>query len=269
MASVTPSLAKEAVSMRFSLASLASIVGLALAGSASATVLTFDWGGNSLDAVPANYGNRVGDPNFPTPPGYSYGAAGGITPNVNILYAPTLRLGAATPPDPTRVFGDLTNVLYRQRAPDNGLAGILQIDFIADPGFQVCLQSFDIAAVFNSVSGFGEDLPARNIKVLDGQGNALFSLDYDPAVLDHDSLLSTYAPGTNTPLRHKTFVFNPPLTASKITLRLDFTQLLTIGGNKSDRIAIDNIQFCQTPTPGAATLIGCTGVMLASRRRRR
>jgi hypothetical protein len=255
--------------MRFSLASLASIASLSLIGSASATVLTFDFGGNTLDTVPTTYGQYVGNPSFPTPAGFSYGAAGGLTPNVNVLYAPTLRLGSGNPNDPSRTFGDLHNVLYRQRAADFGEPGVLSITLAADPGFLVCLQSFDLAAVFNATTGFGEDLPARNIKVLDGTGAVLYNLDYDPSLPDHESPLTTWAPGTNTPLRHKTFTFAPPLTANRLTIRLDFTQLLSIGGNKSDRIGIDNLQFCQVPTPGAAGLMTCCGMVLAARRRRR
>lgn len=255
--------------MRFSLAPLAGLAALSIVGTASATVLTFDWGGSTLDQVPATYGRFVGNPMFPTPPAFSYGAAGGLTPNVDVLYAPTLRLGSGNPADPTRVFGDLHNALYRDRAADLGTPGILSITLSADPGYLVCLQAFDIAAVFNSFTGFGEDLPARNIKVLDGGGNTLFNLDFDPNNPDHESLLTTWAPGTNAPLRHKHFVFDPAITANRLTIRLDFTQLLTIGGNKSDRIAIDNIQFCQVPTPGAAMLMGCSGALLAARRRRR
>ncbi len=257
--------------MRCSLASIAGLAALSFVGTSSATVLTFDFGGGTGNTVPLNYGPYVGNPAFPIPAGYSYGAAGGLTPNINVLYAPTLKLGSvppATTTDPTRVFGDLGNVLYRDRAPDFGEPGILSITFAADPGFIACLHGFDIAAVFNSFTGFGEDLPARNIRILDNLGNALFNLDYDANNPDHESTSTTWAPGTNTPLRHKRFTFDPPLMSSRLTLRLDFTQLITIGGNKSDRIGIDNIEFSQVPTPGAAMLLGCSGALLLARRRR-
>jgi MYXO-CTERM domain-containing protein len=235
---------------------------------ASATVLTFDFGGVNTDTVPSNYGSHVSS----FAPGlFNYGPDGGITPNVSVVYSPVLRLGGASPSLPTRVFGDLDHsqggaggVLYRDN--NGGLStGILQITLAADPGYLVCLDYFDLAAVFNSVTGVGEDLPARSIQVLDGSSGApLYQLDYDPA-----NPPSTYIPGTQ-PLRHRRFDWSAnPLTASSLIIRLDLTQLITIGGSKVDRIGIDNIKFTQVPSPApAALLTGAVG-MLAARRRRR
>lgn len=246
-----------------SLISSLSAVGLisVLASNVSATVLTFDFNGSNTDSVPSAYGNRVSSfaPGF-----FNYGSDGGITPNVSVVYTPVLKLGGAQPPDNTRVFGDLQNVLYRDR---NGgfTPGILEITLAADPGFLVCLHRFDAAAVFNAVTGIGEDLPARSIQVLDGFGTPLYQLDYDPA-----NPPSTYIPGTDTPaLRHRTFDWDAnPLCAARLMIRLDLTQLITIGGSKVDRIGIDNIKFSQTPAPGPAALfLGAAG-MLAARRRR-
>jgi hypothetical protein len=250
--------------MRSLVAPLATI-GLAsiLASNAAATVLTFDFGGLNTDNVPATYGNRVSS----FAPGlFNYGPDGGITPNVTVTYTPVLKLGGAQPPDNTRVFGDLQNVLYRDR---NGgfTPGILEINFAADPGFQVCLHYFDLAAVFNAVTGIGEDLPARSIQVLDGLGNTLYQLDYDPA-----NPPSTYIPGTNIPtLRHRRFDWDAnPLCADRIMIRLDLTQLITIGGSKVDRIGIDDIKISQRslPAPGAAALFFGASGLLAARRRR-
>ena len=95
-----------------SLISSLSAVGVVsvLASNASATVLTFDFNGSNTDSVPSSYGNRVSSfaPGF-----FNYGSDGGITPNVSVIYTPVLKLGGAQPPDNTRVFGDLQNVLYR------------------------------------------------------------------------------------------------------------------------------------------------------------
>ncbi len=249
--------------MRSLVAPLATL-GLAsiLASNAAATVLTFDFGGVNTQSVPGTYGNRVAS--F-APDQFTYGSDGGFTPNVSVSYTPVLKLGGAQPPDNTRVFGDLANVLYRDR---NGgfTTGILEITLSADPGFQVCLHYFDLAAVFNAVTGVGEDLPARSIQVLDGLGTPLYQLDYDPA-----NPPSTYIPGTNIPtLRHRRFDWDAnPICANRLMIRLDLTQLITIGGTKVDRIGIDNIKFSQrVPAPGAAALfLGAAG-LLASRRRR-
>ncbi len=233
-----------------------------LASAASATVLTFDFNGSNADPVPSSYGSRVSSfaPGF-----FNYGPDGGLTPNVSVIYTPVLKLGGATPSDNTRVFGDLSNVLYRDR---NGgfTPGILEITLSADPGFLVCLHRFDAAAVFNAVTGIGEDLPARSIQVLDGLGTPLYQLDYNPA-----NPPSTFIPGTDTPaLRHRRFDWDAnPICANRLMIRLDLTQLITIGGSKVDRIGLDNIKFSQVmPAPGAAALfLGAAG-MLASRRRR-
>jgi hypothetical protein len=246
-----------------SLVSPIAAIGLAtlLASNAAATVLTFDFGGLNGDNIAPGYGNRVSS--F-APGVFNYGSDGGITPNVSVIYTPVLKLGGAQPPDNTRVFGDLQNVLYRDR---NGgfTVGILEITLSADPGFEVFLHYFDSAAVFNAVTGIGEDLPARSIQVLDGAGTPLYQLDYDPA-----NPPSTYIPGTDTPsLRHRRFDFSAnPLHASTLMIRLDLTQLITIGGSKVDRVGLDNIKFSQSPSPGAAALFFGAAGLLAARRRR-
>ncbi len=249
-------------------------VGIAALGLASwvtssqATVLTFDFGGSNGSSIPSTYGNRVGNPMFPPPPGFSYGAGGGITPNVQVFYGAAGSLprlggevnGMGQPVDPSRQFGDLTNVLYLDRfsLPQ----GILTITLVADPGFLVCLDSFQMASTYNPLTG-GEDLAAKSIQVLNQGGTAVFRLDYDPA-----NPPSTVVPGT-LPLRHRTFSFNPPIISPTITIYLDLTQYISTITTKIDRIGIDNIQFTQLPAPGAAALFVGACAMLGARRRRR
>lgn len=230
----------------------------------SATVLTFDYGGTNSTQILDTYGDRVGDPNTFQPPAFMYGSAGGITPNVVVDYKPVLRLGAGTnPSDPTRVFGDLTNVLYRDRNAPGFSPGILEINLFADAGFLVCLHSFDLAAVYNSITGFGEDLPAKSIIITDGAGTELFRLNYDI-----NNPPSTVIPGT-LPLRSRRFDWDAnPLRAQQLRIRIDLTQLITPGGSKADRVGIDNIKFSQIPTPGASAMVLIGGALLGTRRRR-
>jgi hypothetical protein len=252
-------------------AALAGLTSVCFAAASSATVLTFDTGVAAPLIFPTSYGQRVGDPNTVQPAQFHYGTDGGITPNVNVIYSPVLRMGGSTNPfDPTRVFGDLTNVVYRDAA--GGLEpGILQISFVADPGYQVCLHSFDLAATYNSITGQGEDLSARSIKVLGQGGLPLLDLEFNPANLSRTSPTSTLIPG-GLPLTHKHFDFEAsPLCNTMVTIRIDLNNYITIGGTKIDRFGIDNIKFSQRPipTPGAGALLALAACVASLRRRTR
>lgn len=256
--------------MRLFSSALAGLAALSLASVSAATVLTFDTGQGSPSPVPTNYGNRVGDPSTFQPSTFHYGSGGGITPNVNVVYSPMLRLGGtANPFDPSRVFGDLTNVIYRDReALSGGEPGIMQISFFADPGYEVRLHSFDIAAVYNSITGQGEDLFAKSIKVIGSGGLVLFSLDFSPTDLNPTSPTSTFVPGT-APLTHRHFDFEAaPFQSQSITIRIDLNNYITIGGSKVDRFGLDNVKISQTPTPGASLLLALAACVAGLRRRR-
>lgn len=256
--------------MRLFSSALAGLVAFSLASVSSATVLTFDTGQGAPNPVPTNYGNRVGDPATFQPSTFHYGAGGGITPNVNVVYSPLLRLGGtASPFDPSRVFGDLANVIYRDReAFSGGEPGILQISFFADPGVEVRLHSFDIAALYNSITGQGEDLFAKSIKVLGSGGTVFLSLDFSPMDINPASPTSTFVPGT-APLTHRHFDFEAaPFQSQSITIRIDLNNYTTIGGSKVDRFALDNIKISQTPTPGASVLLALAACIAGVRRRR-
>jgi hypothetical protein len=250
---------------------LAGLVCSTLASVSSATVLTFDDGLGTPSPVPSNYGNRVGDPNTFQPPQFHYGSAGGITPNVNVYYEPVLRMGGTSNPvDPTHIFGDLTDVIYRDSSSGTE-PGILSITFFADPGYQVCLDSFDMAASYNSITGQGEDLFMKSLKIVGQGGTILYGLDFNPADSDPNSPTTTLIPGT-LPLRHRHFDFeSSPLCSQTVTIRIDLNNYITIGGSKVDRFAIDNIKFHQTPsapTPGAGALLAVAACVVGFRRRR-
>jgi hypothetical protein len=242
---------------------LAAVLGMASVS--SATVLTFDFGGLNNETVNQSYGDRVtvfnGNP-------FRYGSDGGPTPHITVEYKDLLRLGGATfggttPADPTRIFGDLTNVLYRDRQFAGPYANIMEIQFNADPGWMVCLHYFDLAAVYNSILGTGEDLPAKSIQIFDELGNNLTPPLVYPA---NDTLI----PGT-MPLRHRRFDYSAqPLQAQSIRIRIDLSQLFTIGGSKVDRVGIDNIKITEkaVPAPAAGGLVGAAGLLAARRRRR-
>ena len=230
---------------------------------ASATVLTFDMG--PPDLVPngvsmslfSGYGDYVGA----QPQGlFTYGSGGGLTPNVQVLYGAGLHLGFSAPLDPAHQFGDLTNVLYR----DNTTPGPQQntqliITLLADPGFQVCLMSFDLAVLL------GENLPARAVIVKDGSNNVLYD-DVMPTIY-----------GTLPPT-HTSFVFDgsdpvqhPTLCAQSLTIDVDLSAVVGTS-NKVPNFGIDNIKFSQIPPgipgPGVlATMVAGMG-LLATRRRR-
>lgn len=242
----------------------AALAAFAPAQHATATILTFEFGEPTGTTINQDYGDRVTSFINGT---FRYGNDGSPTPNVTVDYKDLLRLGGTrfsngNPTDPTRVFGDLVNVLYRDRQLQGVLPNIMEIQLNADQGFLVCLHYFDLAAVFNSLVGVGEDLPAKSIAIFDGLGNPLTPTLVYPA---NDTLV----PGTQ-PLRHRRFDYSAaPLQAQNIRIRIDLSQLFTIGGSKVDRIGIDNIRFTQkpVPAPGALGLLGLAGLVAARRRR--
>ena len=239
----------------------ASAIGLvALACSAQGTVLTFNMGAtegqNASDLYQA-YGDRVGNPIFDAiNPQFTYGSGGGPTPNITVEYRPGLLFGSSQAP--SRRFGDLDNVLYRQFGGDN----VIEIDLQPDPGVAVCLYSFDLAAVLS------ENLPVQYVLVTDSLGNKLFRdapnsggpLPIIPAV-----------DGSNNPTR-RTYDFSAfpggrlqPDFGRGIQIKIGVGQIPT----KVDRIGIDNIKFGQhiIPSPGALALAAGAGLLVARRRR--
>lgn len=224
---------------------VASALALA-AGSATATVLTFD-------PVPANdglvlqgYGDRVTS----TQQGiFRYGDEFGFTPNVVVEYRPNIRYH-------TTGYGDLTNIAYRE---DSGNR-ILEINLAADVGYRVCLHYFDLAALL------GEALTIKSIQIQTGQLVTLFRQDF--FFLSDIVEPRPLPPGqTGTPT-HTRFTFDPAICNSTVLkIRIELDNL----GFKCPRIGIDNIAFSQDPpipAPGAVTLLAAACGILAFRRRR-
>jgi hypothetical protein len=180
----------------------------ALAAPAAALELTFDPVEENFQPVDQAYGDRVTQ----TPQdGFSYGIAGGFTPNVEVSYGP---IPPAMPHLWTTGYGDLVNVLYE----DQDGFGQLEVTFSADPGWRVELHGFDMAA-YSTVA------PIRRLEVRNGAGDVLFAQD-DVAV-PHAG--------------HVTFTFDPPLAARWIVLSFDSGNL----GSQSDNVCLDNIAFSQ------------------------
>ena len=204
-----------------------------LAGEANGAVLTFDIAGiGNFDNVAQNYGDRI---TATTIGNFSYGAAEGLTPNVEIDY------GSTDPSLWTTGYGDLTNVLFEN--VDN--TGFLTITLMADPGFEVILHSFDVASFSSSddtidLVGVG-DAPLSSS--LFGETNAIISATTSTA-----------------------YDFLTPLQASEVVITIDSRNI----GSSNDNIGIDNITFSQVaiPEPSSALLLVFGGLGIIGRRRK-
>jgi hypothetical protein len=197
-------------------------------------VLTFDQSGifDSV-AIDQNYGDRV--TSSPDVNGHSYdiiaGNGFGLTPNVEVEYT------AGEADLWTTGYGDLTNVLYDELDFEDGF----EVIFTADPGFEVGIFGFDIAA-------FDSETTIPGIDVLDGDNNVLWSVG---STAISETARNSFDTGG---------VF-----AESLTIAIDLTGL----NGASDNIGIDNIHFAQQaiPEPATASLVGLSLIGLLSRRR--
>lgn len=208
-------------------------------------ILTFDLNPtNNAALIPQDYGDRVTA--SPDSNGYSYNIVDdnlpGGTPNVLVEYGSN-NPGVAGPGVWTSGYGDLTNIYFNDADADDAV----QILFSADPGFEVGLFSFEMAA-FGS-----DDLMVAGLEVRNGEGDILWSMG-----------ATTIVSGN----AHNTFDLGAGVFGSALILDIDLTGL----GFLSDNIGIDNVQFGQrggaVPEPGSATLL-LLGTGLMSLRRRR
>lgn len=223
--------------MRVFTAMVAAATALALAGSAGATVLTFDITGiNNFQVINQNYGDRVTALSDAVG---SYAELGeGFTGNVVASY------GNADPSLWTTGYSDLTNVFF----DDADSQGPLALTLTADAGFNVALYDFDLGA-------YGANRTVTSIHVTN-ESNAVL----------YESLGTTILLSAHTDIS-----FSTPLVGQSLTIIVDQINL----GSASDDVALDNVRFGQLdanapiPEPATMTLLGMGVVAMAARARRR
>ncbi|MBX3485420.1 PEPxxWA-CTERM sorting domain-containing protein [Phenylobacterium sp.] len=225
----------------------------ALAGSARATILTFDTDTRqpfSSLIMDQAYGDRVTALTMGKFQ-YGIGLGDGLTPNVTVAYS-----GGTPGAILTRWnadYGDLVNVLTNDDDGDT----VLRILFTADEGYTVKLFGFDLAGWNHS------DYTLPGLTVTSGDA-VLYAAE------------GVHVEGANG---HSTFDFGLGLSGRTLAIDIDLTGL----GFDSDNIGIDNIRFGQSP-PGvlidqppstvpepaawATMLLGFLTIGAAARRRR-
>lgn len=208
---------------------LVALAMLSVALSAHATVLTFDVFEDN-EIVPQDYGDRVVD--F----GASYGSTGGPTPNIVVGYVPVSNNIPLT--SWVSGYGPLTRALSSIEFDTRGY-----VELTPDPGFDVVLTSFQVAAWAD------EAFPESRIFVTENGGRTLFDTG--------------------------TFTFAPGVVETYPTGALRSTGSLRINVHDFGDLGIDNITFSQVPTipePEAYALwlagLGVVGVVAWRSRRR-
>ncbi len=211
---------------------------------ATAAMLVFESASgpfNDADFLPQGYGNRI---TSTVQDGFKYSLDGGATPNVVTTFGAANGMVDLFTWD--HDYGDLQNVVFaREPFP-------FQLRLVADPGFLVTLNSFDMAGWDHL------DFPSiASVTVRDGAGNVLFSQS------------DVYIQGDADGPQHTHFAF-AGVTASELRITFDST---TDGhGNvlDSDDVGIDNINFSQSgvavgavPEPASLTSLGL-GVLVLS-----
>lgn len=159
--------------------------------------------------LPQGYGNRV---KTTIQDGFKYTLAGGPTPNVVVQHSTGALPEILTwGPD----FGDLQNVITAVEPL------IFEIKLVADPGYNVTLNSFDMACWPHL------NYTINSVQVADGNGKLLFS---------RNNVLIYGDPGGP---QHTHFAFSG-VTANTLLIRFDATNV------DSDDVGIDNINFSQS-----------------------
>jgi hypothetical protein len=197
---------------------------------AQSTTLIFQPSSGSFTngaTLPATYGNRV---TAASQGGFLYQVSGGGTPNVVVQHStgamPTLFTW-------DNQYGDLVNVITAVEPQ------VFQFKLIADPGFNVVLNSFDMA------SWPGVDYTINSVDVKNGSGGTLFA--QSNVLIEGDA---------NGP-KHTHFAFSG-VSANTLLIEFDASNV------DSDDVGIDNINFSQVsasvPEPGALGVLMGTAV---------
>jgi hypothetical protein len=168
-------------------------------------------------ALQQAYGDRV---TAAVQSNFHYGTLGGATPHVVADYGTngntviTRRSG----------FGDLANVASTANHSP------FEMTLTADAGYKVSFSGFDLAGAPS------HDWTIKSVQVLDGNNNLLYSKT------------NVLVQGDTLGARHNHISFATPLTASKIKIRFDASNLTGTAA-----IGMDNVQFGQVQVQGKIT----------------
>jgi hypothetical protein len=187
----------------------------------------------------STYGDRVTS-NIQGPNFFKYGGAAN-TPNIEAAFG----TDEATWPSN---YGDLVNVVYTSR-PSFG-DGIITLTLTADPGFNVKLNSFDLAGYNHA------DFTINSVKVFNASNVAVFNQVNVPIQGD-----------TNGP-QHSTFSF-PSLISQQVRIEVNALNITATFG--AEHIGLDNVSFSQVvPEPGTIgfSIAGVIGFVFAMKRRK-
>ena len=205
--------------------------------------------------IPQAYGDNITDFN---PSFYTYGSAGGLTPNITVSY----RFLSSVNPTSNNPnvngesngilydtgYGDLSHVLYDIYGTAPPDLWFQEIRFSAPSGYLITLSSFDIAAWNPNAPVSGQTLKIV-MNANSPSAVTLWSAGPDGTVAVnggagvHDSYLPNVTVGGGNTL----------------------SQIYGLSG----LIAVDNIEFAQSiPEPSAAALLGMVGLVWCRRRRR-
>lgn len=233
--------------MRSSLLLMAAIcLATLLPGQSPGSILTFDIsnpqyaGSENFPegfAIDQTYGDRISNTTVNSGAnvfGYGVGAEG-FTPNVEVAYGPS-SIFTGGPSLWRYDYGDLVRILF-QASTFTGIGNdydYLEINLIADPGFQVALYGFDLGGWFQT------DYVINGVAVYDDFFNGFFPAA-NREYFDPHATIKGAGPDRSQ------YTFGTPIRGQVVTILIDANNL----GAASQFISIDNIRFGQELAPAA------------------